>query len=100
MMVQLIDNLVGGLQKDFERRIEEQTLRKKSETQLCKLLEEMLETEKKYVEDLEKACHDYLPLTKEKSHKKLELRRKHSESSWASGSQESSEEESVVSQTE
>ena len=100
MMVQLIDNFVGGLQKDFERRIEEQTLRKKSENQLCKLLEEMLETERKYVEDLEKACHYYLPLAKAKAHVKSELRRKHSESSWTSGSQESSVEESVISQTE
>ena len=100
MMVQLIDNLVGGLQKDFEQRIEEQTVRKKSENQLCKLLEEMLETERKYVEDLEKACHYYLPLAKAKAHVKSELRRKHSESSWTSCSQESSVEESVISQTE
>merc|ERR1719233_718569 len=39
------------------------TGRLKCESQLQKLLAELLETEKKYVQDLQQACKDYLPLT-------------------------------------
>ena len=42
--------------------MEKSAARRKSEDQLYRLLAEMLETERNYVQDLEQACDYYLPL--------------------------------------
>jgi len=62
MMVKLVDHLVQGLHIDIEKRKQETAARQKLETQLYKLLAELVDTERKYVRDLEKACDEYLPL--------------------------------------
>jgi len=62
MMGQIVDHLVTGLQVDIERKRHEFETRKKCEKQLYRLLAEMVETERNYVQDLEQACDDYLPL--------------------------------------
>jgi len=62
MMVKLVDHLVQGLAIDIERKKQETASRQRLETQLYRLLSEMLETERKYVSDLEQACDEYLPL--------------------------------------
>jgi len=61
-MVKLVDHLVQGLAIDIERKKQETASRQRLETQLYRLLSEMLETERKYVSDLEQACDEYLPL--------------------------------------
>lgn len=53
MMVKLVDHLVQGLAIDIERKKQETASRQRLETQLYRLLSEMLETERKYVSDLE-----------------------------------------------
>jgi len=60
--VKLVDHLVAGLHIDIDKRKEEAAKRQRLETQLCKLLAELIDTERKYVKDLEKACEEYLPL--------------------------------------
>ena len=62
MMSHIFDHLMPGLQSDPERKRQESENRKKCETKLYRLLGEMVETERKYVGDLEQACRDYLPL--------------------------------------
>ena len=62
MMSHIFDHLMPGLPSDLERKRQESAARRKCETKLYKLLAEMVETERKYVEDLEQACEDYLPL--------------------------------------
>ena len=54
MMVKIVDHLVQGLHIDIEKRKQENASRQKLETQLYKLLTELVETERKYVKDLEK----------------------------------------------
>ena len=58
MMCHSIDHLVTGLPHDLVLKMEESAARRK----LYRLLAEMVETERKYVEDLEQACEYYLPL--------------------------------------
>ena len=53
-MVKLVDHLVAGLHIDIDKRKEEAAKRQRLETQLCKLLAELIDTERKYVKDLEK----------------------------------------------
>jgi len=62
MMVKIVDHLVQGLAIDIEKKKQEGVARQRLETQLYRLLSEMLETERKYVSDLEQACDEYLPL--------------------------------------
>jgi len=62
MMVKLVDHLVQGLHIDIEKRKQDNAEKQRLETQLYKLLTELVETERKYVKDLEKACDEYLPL--------------------------------------
>ena len=52
-MVKLVDHLVQGLAIDIERKKQETATRQRLETQLYRLLTEMVETERKYVRDLE-----------------------------------------------
>ena len=60
MMVKLVDHLVQGLHIDMDKRKQETAARQKLETQLYKLLAELVETERKYVRDLEKVnTNDY-----------------------------------------
>ena len=54
MMVKLVDHLVQGLHIDIEKRKQENAEKQRLETQLYKLLTELVETERKYVKDLEK----------------------------------------------
>ena len=63
MRAHLIDHMVSSLQTDLEQKRQESTGRKKREIHLYRLLAEMVETEKKYVQDLEQTCKDYLPLS-------------------------------------
>ena len=53
MMVKIVDHLVQGLAIDIEKKKQEAVARQRLETQLYRLLSEMLETERKYVSDLE-----------------------------------------------
>ena len=53
MMVKIVDHLVQGLAIDIEKKKQEGVARQRLETQLYRLLSEMLETERKYVSDLE-----------------------------------------------
>ena len=56
MMVKIsthLDHLVQGLAIDMERKKQEPATRQRLETQLYRLLLEMVETERKYVRDLE-----------------------------------------------
>ena len=53
-MVKIVDHLVQGLHIDIEKRKQETAARQKLETQLYKLLGELVDTERKYVRDLEK----------------------------------------------
>ena len=48
-----MDHLVQGLAIDMERKKQEAATRQRLETQLYRLLTEMVETERKYVRDLE-----------------------------------------------
>lgn len=60
MMVKLVDHLVQGLHIDIEKRKQESAQKKqRMETQLYKLLTELVETERKYVKDLEKVGLKY-----------------------------------------
>ena len=52
-MVKIVDHLVQGLAIDIEKKKQEAVARQRLETQLYRLLSEMLETERKYVSDLE-----------------------------------------------
>ena len=53
MMVKIVDHLGQGLAIDIEKKKQEAVARQRLETQLYRLLSEMLETERKYVSDLE-----------------------------------------------
>ena len=55
-MCHIIDHLVPGLPYDLVMKMEKSAARRKSENQLYRLLSEMVETERKYVQDLEQAC--------------------------------------------
>ena len=72
MMSHIIDHLVSGLQNDLCRKMEEFSARSKSEAQLYRLLAELVETERKYVEDLEEACDYYLPLAGQASQRQIQ----------------------------
>ena len=54
MMVKLVDHLVQGLHIDIEKRKQDNAEKQRLETQLYRLLTELVETERKYVNDLEK----------------------------------------------
>ena len=54
MMVKIVDHLVQGLHIDIEKRKQEAAAKQRLETQLYKLLAELIDTERKYVRDLEK----------------------------------------------
>ena len=71
-MSHIIEHLVSGLQNDLGMKKEESAARRKSETQLYRLLAEMVETERKYVQDLEEACDYYLPLAGIVSHRQIQ----------------------------
>ena len=60
MMVKIVDHLVQGLSIDIERKKQEAIERQRLETQLYRLLTEMLETERKYVRDLEQVGNTYI----------------------------------------
>ena len=63
MMGHRIDHMmISSLQADLEQKRQESAGRKKKEIHLYRLLAEMVETERKYVQDLEQTCRDYLPL--------------------------------------
>ena len=53
MVIQIVDHLVSGLATDLDRNREEFAVRKRCENQLYRLLAELVETERKYVQDLE-----------------------------------------------
>ena len=53
MVAQSVDHLVSGLETDLDRNRQEFAARKKCENQLYRLLAELVETERKYVQDLE-----------------------------------------------
>ena len=59
---------VSALQTDLEQKRQESAGRKKCEIQLYRLLAEMVKTERNYVDDLEQACEDYLPLAGSMDH--------------------------------
>ena len=52
--------------------MEKSAARRKSEDQLYRLLAEMLETERNYVQDLELACDYYLPLAGVGNHRQIQ----------------------------
>merc|ERR1711953_1108803 len=82
MMVKIVDHLdhlVQGLAIDMEKKKQESAARQRLETQLYRLLTEMVETERKYVRDLEQACDEYLPLAG-KSDRKSDRVKHHSQS--------------------
>ena len=72
MMGHIVEHLVSGLQNDLCIQKEESAARRKSEAQLFRLLAEMVETERKYVQDLEQACDYYLPLAGIVSHRQIQ----------------------------
>jgi hypothetical protein len=72
MMCHIIEHLVSGLLNDLELKKEEYAARTKSKDQLHRLLAEMVETERKYVQDLEQACDYYLPLARIVDHRKIQ----------------------------
>ena len=72
MMSHIFDHLMPGLQSDLERKRQESAARRKCETKLNRLLAEMVETERKYVEDLEQTCEDYLPLAVSMDHSQVQ----------------------------
>ena len=72
MMSHIIEHLVSGMQNDLGMKMEESAARRKSEAQLYRLLAEMVETERKYVQDLEQACDYYLPLAGIVSHRQIQ----------------------------
>ena len=53
MVAQSVDHLVSGLETDLDRNRQEFAARKKCENHLYRLLAELVETERKYVQDLE-----------------------------------------------
>ena len=63
-MEQTFENIriVTNIPVEIERKGQEQAERKKLRHKLFQLLAELVETERRYVQDLEQACHDYLPL--------------------------------------
>ena len=71
-MFHIIEHLVPGLQNDLVLKMGESAARRKSEDQLYRLLAEMLETERKYVQDLEEACDYYLPLAGVGNHRQIQ----------------------------
>ena len=68
MMSHIFDHLMPGV----ERKRQESAARRKCETKLYRLLAEMVETERKYVEDLEQTCEDYLPLAGSMDHSQVQ----------------------------
>jgi len=69
MMGKIVEHFITGLQQDFEHLKEQRDLgvfdseaRKKKEVKLYQQLAELIETERKYVQDLEQVCADYSPL--------------------------------------
>ena len=65
MMEQIFEHImtVTNMPVEIERKRQEQAERKKLKHKLFQLLAELVETERRYVQDLEQTCHDYLPLT-------------------------------------
>ena len=72
MMSHIIEHLVSGMHNDLATKKEESVARSKSEAQLYRLLAEMVETERKYVQDLVQACDYYLPLAGIVSHRQIQ----------------------------
>ena len=72
MMSHIMEHLVSGLQNDPCMKKEESAAKRKSEAQLYRLLAELVETERKYVQDLEEACDYYLPLAGIVSHRQIQ----------------------------
>ena len=82
---------VKNIPAEIERKKQELAERKKLKQRLFQLLGEMVETERRYVQDLEQTCHDYLPLAgsgeislnkRPKSNKSRYLKKSMSMSSW------------------
>jgi len=68
-MGKIVEHFIKGLQQDCEQLKERRDLnvfdseaRKKKEFKLYQQLSELLDTERKYVQDLEQVCSDYSPL--------------------------------------
>jgi len=66
MMAKIVEHFITGLQQDCEQLRQQRDLsvfdsevRKKKEMKLYQQLLELLETERKYVQDLEQVCSDY-----------------------------------------
>jgi len=75
-MAQLVDHFLTGLTIGEGEHC---PLRRKQEHRLTQLLAELLDTERKYVDDLETVCQEYLPLageTRERYCRSLDRRRK------------------------
>ena len=68
MMSHIFDHLMPSLQ----RKRQESAARRKCETKLYRLLAEMVKTERNYVDDLEQACEDYLPLAGSMDHSQVQ----------------------------
>lgn len=69
MMGKIVEHFISGLQQDCEQLKNQRDIskfdseaRKKKEGKLYQLLSELIETERKYVADLEEVCTDYSPL--------------------------------------
>ena len=93
MMDQIFEHImsVKNIPAEIERKRQELAERKKLKQKLFQLLGEMVETERRYVQDLEQTCHDYLPLAgsgeislnkRPKSNKTRYLKKSMSMSSW------------------
>ena len=72
MMYHIIDHIVPALQSDLVQEMYKSAARRKTEDQLYRLLAEMLETERNYVQDLELACDYYLPLAGVGNHRQIQ----------------------------
>jgi len=72
MMAKIVEHFITGLQQDCEQLRQQRDLsvfdseaRKKKEMKLYQQLLELLETERKYVQDLEQVCSDYTTLLRD-----------------------------------
>ena len=72
MMYHIIDHIVPALQSGLVQEMYKSAARRKTEDQLYRLLAEMLETERNYVQDLELACDYYLPLAGVGNHRQIQ----------------------------
>ena len=72
MMYHIIDHIVPAFQSDLVQEMDKSAARRKTEDHLYRLLAEMLETERKYVQDLEEACDYYLPLAGVGNHRQIQ----------------------------